>query len=272
MARTVTEIYNSILADKVNHSELDELNSSSKTALYKLLAYIFAFAAFTLEKLFDQFKIDVDEKLKLPAHNARWYQQQALKYQHGDELAWNDTLQSFEYLEEDEDKQIVARAAAVESGGRVTIKVVNQLNGELQPLTSSENAALQSYLNRIKDAGVRISSRSWLPDDLVIDYEIIYDPLILTSSGCLISDSSIKSVEDAIQNYIEELDFNGRFSIAKLEDAIQTADGVVDFNRIGVFSRHGSDNFAQIFIDKVAESGYMKLHENSIINYIASNV
>lgn len=272
MARTVTEIYNSLINKKAEYTALDAMNSTSSTAIFKLLAYVFAYVAWTVETIFDIFQAEVNEKLKLPAHNERWYQQAALAYQHGDELVWDELLESFTYLSVDESKKIVARAACVEIAGRVLVKAVKETNGVLQPLTTAENDGLQAYLNRVKDAGVRISSRSWLPDDLVITYIIIYDPLLLNSTGGLLSSPSTKPVEDAIDAYIELLDFNGRFSISKLEDAIQAASGVVDFNRGKIESRHGADGFTTISVDRVAESGYMKLHENSSILYTASNV
>lgn len=272
MPRTVTDIYNSILAKQAEYSELNEMSSTSNTALYKLLAYIYAFISFSLESLFDQFKLDVDEKLKMPAHNARWYQKQALAYQHGDELAWLENQEAFGYLVADEEKQIVARAAAIETNGGVVIKVVKEVSGDLHPLTSVENAGLLAYLNKIKDAGVRISSRSWLPDDLYLEYDIQYNPLILASDGSLLSNPGIKPVENAIQEYIKQLDFNGRFSISKLEDAIQNVPGVIDFSRDVVQSRFGSNSFTNVIVSKVAESGYMKLHETSIIIYTPANV
>jgi hypothetical protein len=273
MARTVQEIYDSIIADMANYEALNEMNSVSNTALFKLFAYVFAYAAWTVESLFDLFKADVDEKLLTPAHNARWYQQQALKYQHGDELVWLDSLQAFGYLEVNDDKKIIAHAAAVEQSGRLLVKVVKEVSSDLQPLSNDESAGFLAYINRIKDAGVRISVRSWLPDNLALEYLIKYDPLIMSESGSLLADPAIRPVDEAINSYISNLDFNGRFSIIKLEDAIQAAFGVVDMQRISVKSRQGADDFTDITIDRVAESGYMKLFTSATtISYSAANV
>lgn len=272
MARTIQQIYDNIIADMANYEALNEINSQSATALFKLFAYVFAYAAWTLESLFDLFIADVDEKLLRPANNVRVYQQRALSYQHGDELIWLEDKQHFDYLVIDDEKQIVAQSAAIDGQGRVTIKVVKDVNGQLEPLTTAELAGLSNFMERTKDAGVFISVLSNLPDDLSVHYDFIYDPLVITSDGRLLSDNSIYPVQNAIDNYIAELDFNGRFSISKLENAIQAVPGLIDFRRYEITSRQGAADFAPINVDIVAVSGYMKLHVSSIINYIASNV
>lgn len=271
MARTVTEIYDSILAKKAESEELEGLTSTSESALFKLFAYVFAYSSWTLETLFDLFKADVESKLLTPSHNPLWYQRQSLIYQHGDPLIYHDTKQVFTYLEEDEEKQIIANAAAVEREGRLLIKVVKEGDSGYEALDAEELAGFSAYINRIKDF-VRIVTRSWSADDMSLEYEIKYDPLLMASDGTALSDGS-RPVDLAIENYLSNLDFNGRFSIIKLEDAIQLVPAVIDFQRLKVASKQGQDDFSDIAVDRVAESGYMKLHEaTSSITYSAANV
>ena len=58
MARKIDEIYLAILQEKNLHTELDELNSTSKVAVFNLWAYIVAVVMWTLENLFDQHKAE----------------------------------------------------------------------------------------------------------------------------------------------------------------------------------------------------------------------
>lgn len=273
MARTVSEIKQSIIAKKVEYEQLNGLTSPSASALFKILAEVFAWAAWVHEQIVDHAIQALTKKMEERAfHNLAWYQAEALNYQHGDELMWDDNKKEFRYAVIDTDKRIVARSAAIESGRTAIVKAVKEVGGQLQPLSTSENAGLNAFLNKRKDTGVKIFSRSWLPDDLYLEYEFIYDALVLSSNGSLLSDANTFPANDAIENYIEQLDFNGRFRISKLEDAVQNAQGIVDFKRISLKSRHGSNEFVEIDVSIIAQSGYMRLHENSVLTYKASNV
>lgn len=81
MARTITDIQNEILTAKQNEPELAELNSTSKTAIWRLWVYITAFVIHTLELIFDKHKSEVSEALRqLKPHTARWYRNKALAF------------------------------------------------------------------------------------------------------------------------------------------------------------------------------------------------
>ena len=54
MARSVDTIYADLIAKKESDSNLDALNSKSKTAIWRLWLYIVAYATNVLESLFDK--------------------------------------------------------------------------------------------------------------------------------------------------------------------------------------------------------------------------
>lgn len=267
MNRTLKEIRAEIDERAAQEPALQALDSPSQTRLFNILADIFSFAAWSLEQMHRYFKKDIDSKLLTPSHNARWYRLQCLDYQHGDDLVWIEEQMRFDYLAKDTDKQIIAHAAATEIEGGVLIKVVKQTGDSLVPLSIEESAGFAAYINRVKDAGVRITTRSWLPDDLRLTYDIYYDPLLLNADGRLLSDTSKEPVKEAIQSYIQGLPFNAKFRVSQLEDAIQQAVGVVDFKSKGVFSRNGQLPFTDIAVSRIAEAGYMQLTDNSVLNY-----
>ena len=87
MARSIQEIQTEIYQSKENEPALNGLNSTSKTAIWRLLIYIASVAIWTLEKIFDQHKKEVDERLsELKPHTARWYRNKALAFQYGFDL------------------------------------------------------------------------------------------------------------------------------------------------------------------------------------------
>ncbi len=267
MNRTLKEIRAELDERAAQEPALQELNSPSQTRVFNVLADIFAFASWTLEQMFRYFLTILRDMLRIPAHNARWYQRQALKYQHGHELVWLEDQMRFDYIIQDLDAQIIAHSAATEVPGGVFIKVVKKSGDNLQPLTEEEYMGFNAYIDRVKDSGVRFTTRSWLPDDLFINYNIYYDPLVLSGSGKLLSDNSKEPVKEAIQTYIHNLPFNSTFRISKLEDVIQQVPGVVDLQKLSVKSRNGNLEFTEIEVSRIAEAGYMKITDDSVITY-----
>ena len=66
MARSIQDIQQEIYQSKENEPALNELNSTSKTAIWRLMIYIVSVAIWTLEKIFDLHKKEVDEMLAIP--------------------------------------------------------------------------------------------------------------------------------------------------------------------------------------------------------------
>jgi len=241
MARTISEIYLAIVTEKNNQptintlqpavdSEqtlLDDLSTSSKVAIWRLFAYIITVAIWSHEKLWDAFKAIVDA-IVAAAYSGTlpWYQEQALLFQYGDALSWINN--KFQYAAIDATKQIIKRSAAIESNGILYIKVAKLTGTDPVKLDTAELAAFQAYIDKIKFAGTHINIISTDADLLKLTLEIVYDPLVLTSDGSLLSDSGTFPVEDAINDYIAGIVWDGVFNLTKLIDAIQIAQGVVD--------------------------------------------
>lgn len=278
--RTLTEIYNQIAAEKDSMSELDnwytdqadpgstldnaqtllsDLSSTSKVAVWRLFMWIVAVAIWIHEGLWYVFKGEVETMLeKHIAHTPRWYREESLKFQYGDELVWDEDLLSYVYTTYDESKRIVARAACTEGAGVVAIKAARLVNDVPEALSAPQKAAFESFWAKYKDAGVILNIISEDADMLRVEYQIFYDPLVLDEFGAKITDAS-KPVETAINDYLNALDFNGRLRLESLDAAVRNAEGVVDFVRLTVQSKYGTNSYADITISEVAYSGYYKI-------------
>ena len=73
MTRSVDEIYNALVAEKQGHRELDVLNNTSVTSIWRLMLYVVAFAINVLETLWDAYKSEVNTKIEaMTPHRAKW--------------------------------------------------------------------------------------------------------------------------------------------------------------------------------------------------------
>ncbi|MDY3317707.1 nucleotidyltransferase [Riemerella anatipestifer] len=278
MARSIEEIQNEILTAKANEPASQELNSTSKTSIWRLWIYITAFAIWVLEKLFDTHKEEVSEALRqLKPHTARWYRNKALAFQYGFDLLtdsdqFNNTGQTPEQIEE---SKIIKYSAVTEAKteSRLIVKIATEQGGELQPINAEQKESFEAYLSEIKDAGVKITIINYLPDILRLQMKIYRDPLVLDQNGQSILTGK-KPVEDAIKAYLKRLPFNGELVLAHLVDELQKVEGVkiphitlaeskwidADVNDYG--------NFQPIDVKTIPISGYFKIENFNGIEYV----
>ena len=279
MSRTIQEIQTLILQAKAQEPALNELNSTSKVAIWRLWVYIIAVAIWSLEKLFDQHRADIDKRLaELKPHTARWYRSKALAFQYGfDLLPDSDTFNNQGHTEEAiEASKIVKYSAVIESKneGRLIVKIAGEQGDTLQPITDAQKQAFEAYLQEIKDAGVRLSVVNYQPDVLHLQMKIIYDPLVLDSNGQSILHAT-KPVEETIKSYLKRLPFNGELVLAHLIDALQQAEGVKIPHLVLAQSKNitiggGYGAFETIEISKIPTAGYFTIDNFNDITYVSN--
>jgi hypothetical protein len=279
MARTIQEIQTLILQAKAQEHALESLNSTSKVAIWRLWVYIIAVAIWSLEKLFDQHRADIDKRLaELKPHTARWYRSKALAFQYGfDLLPDSDKFNNQGHTEEAiEASKIVKYSAVIESKneGRLIVKIAGEQGEQLQPITEPQKQAFEAYLSEIKDAGVRLSVVNYQPDILHLQMKIVYDPLVLDGNGQSIIHAT-KPVETAIKDYLKRLPFNGELVLAHLIDALQQAEGVkiphlVLAQSKNITSGGGYGAFEAIEISKIPTAGYFTIDNFNDITYVSS--
>ncbi|MBR7035649.1 MAG: hypothetical protein IKI25_07855, partial [Bacteroidales bacterium] len=228
-------------------------------SIESILFYVFAFCAWTVEKLFDTHKAEVTNYIdEMKPHSLRWYVNKVKEFRFGQSLI-PDTDQYDDTGLTDENiatMQIVKYASAEETNGALYVKVAKDNAGVRGQLTEDEVNALTSYMNEVKDAGVRIYIRNAPAVDFKIDITIYYNPQVLNGNGESLIDGGTPVV-DAIKDYIENLPFNGEFRNVELIDRLQQVNGVVIPELEGTYSRiTNEDKYSPINAKEKSYSGY----------------
>ena len=287
MARTINEIQTEILNNKASAQELDALsiltqaesqnvNSGSKVSEWRLWVWVVAVAIWTLEKLFDAFKIEIEERIaETRVHTRRWYREKALAYQYGDTLNESDVYDVI-----DPDKQIVKYASVrkiILSGhGALRVKVCKDNNGDLDVLTQTELDGFTDYMNQITDAGTMIIPTSTPADQLKLDLNVYYNPQLIDNTGTDL-ETGENVVMNAIKSYLKRMDFDGRLILTKLVDALQEAKGVELPVLKYAAVRTDTGTYEDLFNMTTGvreefynpDAGWLQLDEaNTVINYI----
>lgn len=285
MARSIENIQEIIYKAKENEPALNELNSTSKSAIWRLWVYIIAFGIYTLERIFDIHTNEVDFKiLQLKPHTAHWYRNKALDYQDGfDLLPDSDKFNNENATDEDIAKSKIIKYSAVTEAteeSRIIIKITGEKNGKLARLKTDVEERFKQYISEIKDAGVQVTVINYEPDKLKLRITIVRDKLVLDKNGMNLLTGKYE-VKEAIQQFMKELPFNGELSLQALTDKLQKVKGVLDLSIDeaktswvdGSTGTYGT--YEPIYISKIPNAGYFDVElddENnanfSIINYV----
>ena len=143
--RTIEEIKETICADFMRNESVAELfgftpgdsftSHFSKVSVIGILFYIFAVAAWTLEKLFDTYKDEVDTRIEeIIPHRPRWYRDKVLAFMKGKTLIADTDRYDTTAMTEDAIAavRVVKHAVAVENrdASLLTIKVAGEKDGK----------------------------------------------------------------------------------------------------------------------------------------------
>ena len=253
---TTNEIYTQIIAEKSNYPELAELNSTSNVSTWRLWAYVSAFFSKTIYELFESFKNYVESVFaKNQPGTLQWWIQKIRDFQLGDELLFLNGV--FQYSLIDVSKQIIAQVALETVNQILRFKVVKLINEELTQLEPAEILSLQTYIDRIKFPGTFTQVISQPADNLKLSYRIYYDALL--------NKNDIETnINNQIENYIQNIVFNGRFVITELTDELQSITGIINPVYIEAFSKaynQTSDEYTIINDYAIAAAGYFDLTE-----------
>lgn len=240
MARTIQIIYDEIVSEKDNQTELSalqpvgdsasglttDLSSGSKVAIWRLWAWVTAVSVWTLEKLMDEFNAEVNSKISLTNYgNDLWWLDRMRGFQFGHNvivIEVNDE-KTFGYAVEDIPAQIIDFVAISDTtdGGSI-IKIAKDDGGGLpEVLTIAELNGAIAYIDKLQPAGSKIGVISRTSDLIKYTIDLYYNPLI--DLTIVTSD-----VETAILEYHQNLEFDGAVILSKMVDAIQGVNGVFD--------------------------------------------
>jgi hypothetical protein len=257
-----------------SNQNLQELNSTSNVAVYRLITFIVAFAIWTLEKLFDIHVAQIDEALnKQKAGRPNDYKNAALNFQYGfpllpDSVEFDNTGFTPEQIEA---SKIIKYCSVKESSqsARLIIKTASEVSGELQALTAVQENAFKAYMEDwYKWAGVKLSIINLPADELKITMQVFRNPLVIDANGQSILDGD-RPVELRIKQYLKELDFNGELVINDLIERLRELSGVDNVNILAMNSKAYNElAFTNISVSKIPEAGYFKITDFTAITYV----
>lgn len=276
MARSIGVIQQEMLDSIAADENLSGLNSQSKVSIYRLIVFIVAFSIWVLENLFDTHKKEVDDiiEAKMP-HRPSWYRTKAKAFQYGFALITDtDKYDNTGYTDDQVlDSKIIKYAAVTPSAGQILIKIATEAAGVLAPITPEQKASFDAYILEIADCGVKYIVVNHLPDILLLNLQIFRDPLVLDSTGMSIINGNYP-VQDAINEYMKELPFNGELVLAHFIDKLQKAEGVVIPHIINAESQAidintNTYNAAEpINVKTVPVSGYFTIPNFDNVSYV----
>ena len=287
MSRTLNEIQEIILQKKAvtaslsalevltvsEQNTLSGLTSTSKVAIWRLWSYICAFAIWTLEQVFDTFKIEVEELIYLnKIGSLAWYRKKTLEFQLGFPLTDFATYDNTNALQAQIlASKIIKQSAIEELDGRLKLKVATEdINGKLIPLSSGQMLAFKNYCEAFKYAGTRLLFVSRVPDDFKTNYVIYYNPLVLDAYGARLDGTDNEPVQKAVRTFLRNLEFNGEMILTKLTDYLQEIQGVEEPVLASASAKYGLYPYAPVNEFYIADAGYMKLDEiNTTFTFIS---
>lgn len=251
MARTISEIQSEILSAIQMDATLSDMNSTSITAVYRLIAYITAVAHWVHENFFDAHKTAVEILInQAPVGTPSWYVKKAKEFQLGDVLYEVEGFLAYPVV--DATKQIITQAAYKVTGSKLFLKVAKAgvLVDTLEPLSTTELAQFAGYIDRLRFAGTEIEIVSLNADRLRLYGKIYYQGIYE------VTDFQTRLVA-AIKGYLKNLPFDGTIQTIKLIDAMQQVSGFsdVEFTQLIAFSGLLSEGFTRSYETK---AGYIE--------------
>lgn len=283
MARTIREIADGMKVDFVRSEALRGLygladynpdsDAASLAAYYDskfslvcvetCILFVVAACAALVENMFDWFTADVNEIVNEDRYGRKgWYEKTARKFQFTDGVDYELDIDSGEYLTDGGDNaRIVKHASAYSNGFGVKLKVAKGNVGALSPLSDEETTAFETYINRLKPAGVPVTVISRNADQLALDMAVYYDPLVFTEA------SALQKVKDTVTAYLQGIEFNGEFTVMAMVDRLQSVSGIDIVEVKGVRMKHEGYGYEPVAYNNgypyVPESGYLVLGDDS---------
>lgn len=239
----------------------------SLVSLESMLFDVVAFSIFTLEKMWDIFTAEQDEAIaRQKLGSLTWYRDRSLDYQHGQAVIDDGVYDTTgDTPEEIEARKIVAHAAVEERGRFLHIKLAKEDADDLVPLTEPEVEGFETYINHVKFAGTRIKVISLPPDDFRVFLDIYYDPAVLNQDGKRKDGTNDTPVQDAIETYLKELQFNGAYIGTRFINFLESIEGVkMPVLRLAQ-ARYGGLPWEIVHEVYYSEAGYMRIDGNYVI-------
>ncbi len=228
MSRSISEIYQTIVAERNKRLELKEFNSDSKLSVLNGLSWVVAVVIHSSEVLMDVFTVDISDAMNSRINGTpTYYANMLLKYQKGDVLSVRSDGLAFGYAAVDESKQIISQVSYIESWDennndyKLILKTATGEKGSLTAIPSDDLVAINGYIQKFAFAGTNISVISQEGDVFIPKLTVYYN-------GSVSESEMYDAIEEALNNFITNIDFDSSIYVSKVIDAIQSVSNVVD--------------------------------------------
>ena len=296
MAREITIIKDEITANFMANSTVQIVygltagytfyQEFSKVSLENILFDVITYGIWTLEKIFDVFRAETEQKIaENKVHSKEWYRQKALGFMFGFPVVTGTDkfITTGSTPDLIENSKVIKQAACVKlisSNGygilRIKVATANGAGELIQVPLAQFNALKQYMLRHVVDAGTQIKITTGGGDDLKLKIDIYYDPLVLSTTGTRLDGTSNTPVLDSIKDFLKSIEFNGSLIVSDLQKSLRLIEGVKVCKIKEAYSKYGTYDYTSTGIQniglideiRIADSGYMKLDEGVLeINY-----
>lgn len=265
------------IASEVNTSQelLEKITTDSQVAVWDLMTWVQATGCATVDiQVRNTLEMIADILDKRRYGHTGWYVEQAKLFQFGSTITWQNGRYFYQVV--DASQRIVKQAAISKIPMGLRLKVAKPNGENLQPLNSQELIALTNYFNDdqigIKPAGVYLQITSSVADLLKLLVRIVINPQVLSAQGFLLSNPAVFPVEDAINQFIKSIPFDGILNMSHLEDALQSVEGVEDVEIDSAQAKYGALGYQDIDLSYKPDAGYLQIDPafplNTSIQYL----
>jgi hypothetical protein len=262
MARSTDTIVALMDAEQATHTELTDLNSPSQTADYTLWKGVIATQINLHEQLMDEQAAEIDEKIaKASAATPVWIKNKVLNH-----FQYSSTNPQILQVIDDEltyptidDTLHAVKKCSVKTDLNKNVKI--KVNGTSSTIASAIYSSLVGYLNNILPADMGYTVINLVSDKLYFVADIYYDGQYTSSIQ--------SSVEEAITNYLANLEFDGSVIISDLQEAIKDVSGVKDIKIYTIKARaHTVPLASATTIFDITGTGYNALRWDTVAGVI----
>ncbi len=242
---------------------LARMNNLSRVAYWELFCWPIAVCAAALDEVFELFKLDLEALVTKSRFGGELsYINSAKEFQYGYNLEFDPVTLAWKYPVVDLASRVVGYASLEEQDNVLTLKVARFYNNDIQELDWQQLQSFIVYMGRVKPKGIALNIISIPADKMQLEYEIVFDPLVLTNSGELIGTPGVFPARQAIEDYLTAVNegFKGAYDNDKAIDFIQKAKGVLHAYHINSVGRDHTGSTTTSFDQSYqSKAGYMKL-------------
>lgn len=285
MNKTWQQIFDELLKAKEANPSLLIADTTSKASVWRQFLETIAWALFNFQLAVKLHLQEIQDLiLNQKTFNLRRYQKETLRFQYGfDLIAETDqfkptfVINGVETLateDQVEASKIIKYAACnriiSENKVKLILKIAPENMDDIFP--DEVMTAFGRYIEEIAPSSDHVKFVNYKPDMLKFAYKIKYDPKVLLPSGMHIVNANFP-VQDAINDFLKNLPFNGELSLQKFEAAILAAEGVDDLQPLLVETKWivagvGYGSYHPVNMAVIPESGRFKVEDFNGLQYV----